>query len=195
MKCQACFRHSETVKNPSRPPPPPPPPPPSSYSSSSSHQPVTPQTFSPTSPTRLPLPTTSHSHDQIIFQPPEICLARQKSAAQSWFSAQAHTQPSPLLLEPQNRSSFFYQLGLLVSFFLGQTNKLPLRVRTLSIWAAAIVPESTWILKAGTAWTQVSRFGRGGGGWVGWMKSVEWATVMSTRQRKRTDKSEDKSSF
>lgn len=78
MKCQACFHHSETVKT--LPPP-----------SSSSHQPVTPQTFSPTSPTRLPLPTTSHSHDQIIFQPPEICLARQKSAAQSRFCVRARS--------------------------------------------------------------------------------------------------------
>lgn len=76
MKCQACFHHSKTVRTL-------PPPSSSCSSSSSSHQLVTPQTCSPTSPTRLPLPTTSHSHDQIIFQPPEICLARQKSAAQS----------------------------------------------------------------------------------------------------------------
>lgn len=74
MKCQACFHHSETVK-----PLPPPPPPPSSFSFSFSHQPVTPQNLLPTSP---PTPSaTSHSHDQIIFQRPEICLSRPKSAA------------------------------------------------------------------------------------------------------------------
>lgn len=100
---------------------------------SSSHQPVTPQTFSPTSPTRLPLPATSHSHDQIIFQPPEICLARQKSAAQSWFSAQAHTASlvsGCLSATTKKIGLLFYQLGLCWDVFvclLDRCKSLPVK--------------------------------------------------------------------